>query len=143
MNDLRKRFGRLLAAHRRRRGLTQEALAEAAEVSIDTISKIEIGATGARFPIIQRLADVLDIDPAELFTTEIPAGAIRRGTFMDISLRLAQLTEPELLWIKKVIDAALEPAGQDTSQGDATRSRTAESVTQTGVARVRKRRVRA
>jgi transcriptional regulator with XRE-family HTH domain len=30
MADLRKRFGELLAAHRRRRGLTQEALAEAA-----------------------------------------------------------------------------------------------------------------
>lgn len=30
MADLRKRFGELLAAHRRRRGLTQEELAEAA-----------------------------------------------------------------------------------------------------------------
>jgi transcriptional regulator with XRE-family HTH domain len=51
MSDLRKRFGRLLAAHRRRRGFTQEALAEAADVSPDTIAKIEIGATGARFPV--------------------------------------------------------------------------------------------
>ena len=55
MNDLRKRFGRLVAAHRRRRRLTQEALAEAAAVSIDTIAKIEGGATGARFPVIERL----------------------------------------------------------------------------------------
>ena len=68
MTDLRKRFGRLLAAHRKRRALTQEALAEAAEVSPDTIAKIESGATGARFPVIERLTAVLEIDPAELFT---------------------------------------------------------------------------
>jgi transcriptional regulator with XRE-family HTH domain len=56
MADLRKRFGELLAAHRRRRGLTQEDLAEAAGLSVDMISKIEVGATGARFPSIERLA---------------------------------------------------------------------------------------
>ena len=83
MNDLRRRFGRLLAAHRRRRGFTQEALAEAAEVSTDTISKIEIGATGARFPVIERLANALEIDPAELFTSRNSergnqAGRVRR-----------------------------------------------------------------
>lgn len=107
MTDLRKRFGRLLAAHRRRRALTQEALAEAAEVSPDTIAKIEIGATGARFPVIERLAAALEIDPAELFTTEVPAGAIRRGAFGEISMMLAQLNEADLVWVRNLLDAAL------------------------------------
>jgi transcriptional regulator with XRE-family HTH domain len=113
MSDLWKRFGRLLAAHRRRRGLTQEALAEGAEVSPDTIAKIETGVTGARFPVIERLATALEIDPAELFTTEIPAGAIRRGTFAEISTSLAQLAEGDLVWVRNLLDAALTRRGVD------------------------------
>ncbi|MER8809240.1 helix-turn-helix domain-containing protein [Mesorhizobium australicum] len=56
MDDLRKRFGRLVMTHRRRAGFTQEQLAERAGVSIDTISKIEVGATGARFPMIEKIS---------------------------------------------------------------------------------------
>ena len=98
MAELRKRFGTLVAAHRRRIGLTQEALAEAAGVSVDTISKIEIGATGARFPVIERLAEALQVDPAELFSTEIPKGAIRRKAFNDLCTRLAALSPGDLAW---------------------------------------------
>lgn len=107
MGDLRKRFGLLVTAHRRRRGLTQEALAEAADLSTNMISKIEIGAAGARFPVIERLATVLEVDPAELFTTEIAAGAIRRKTFNDLAARLATLSEHDLLWVGNLLDAAL------------------------------------
>lgn len=107
MNVLRKRFGRLLAAHRKRRGITQEALAEAAELSIDMIAKIETGVTGARFPAIERLAQALEIDPAELFTAEIPHSSIRRGAFGEISATLVGLSETDLLWLKGILDAAL------------------------------------
>ncbi|HEV2602609.1 MAG TPA: helix-turn-helix transcriptional regulator [Microvirga sp.] len=89
MTDLRTRFGQLVAAHRRRAGLTQEALAEAAGLSVDMVSKIETGATGARFPVIERLAAALHVDPAELFTTEIPSGAVHRRAFSALSSRLA------------------------------------------------------
>src|SRR5579863_9458023 len=92
MADLRTRFGRLVAAHRRRVGLTQEGLAEAAELSVDMISKIEVGASGARFPVIERLATVLKVDPAEFFTTEIPSGALARISIREISLRLVELS---------------------------------------------------
>ncbi len=64
----------LLAAHRRRSGMSQEALAEAAEISVEMISKLERGASGARFPVIERLAGALKVDPAEFFTTELPRG---------------------------------------------------------------------
>ena len=109
MADLRKRFGHLVTAHRRRRGLTQEALAEAAELSTNMISKIEIGATGARFPVIERLAAVLEVEPAEFFTTEIASGAIRRKAFNDLAAKLATLSEQDLLWIGNILDAALRP----------------------------------
>ncbi|TPI58642.1 helix-turn-helix transcriptional regulator [Mesorhizobium sp. B3-1-7] len=107
MVDLRKRFGSLVAAHRRRHSLTQEQLAEKANISVDMVSKIEVGATGARFPVIERLAEALNIDPAELFTTELPAGAINRGHLVEVTTRLAGLSASELRWITNVIDAAL------------------------------------
>lgn len=113
MTGLRKRFGRLLAAYRRRRGLTQEALAEAAAASPDTVAKIEVGATGARFPVIERLATALDIDPAELFTMEISAGPVKRGTFAEISITLAQLSESDLVWVRDLLRAALTRRGTE------------------------------
>jgi transcriptional regulator with XRE-family HTH domain len=104
MADLRKRFGELLAAHRRRRGMTQEDLAEAAGLSVDMISKIEVGATGARFPSIERLAKAGQVDPAELFT-RLSSRPLKKahnitrrqwpGTF-KFSPKLYQVTVPGL-----------------------------------------------
>ena len=107
MVELRKRFGGLVAAHRRRLGLTQEALADRAGISVAMVSKIEVGSTGARFPVIERLADALKIDPAELFSPDIPAGALNRGALADLTTKLAQLSPSDLNWISGVIDAAL------------------------------------
>ncbi len=107
MADLRKRFGELLAAHRRRRGMTQEDLAEAAGLSVDMISKIEVGATGARFPSIERLAQAVQVDPAELFTSELPKGSMNRGAFGEISAKLSSLPESDLVWISALLDVAL------------------------------------
>jgi transcriptional regulator with XRE-family HTH domain len=107
MADLRKRFGQLLAAHRRRRGLTQEDLAEAAGLSVDMISKIEVGTTGARFPSIERLAQAVQVDPAELFTSNIPSGSMGQGAFGEISAKLSSLPEPDLVWISALLDVAL------------------------------------
>jgi len=107
MDDLRRRFGRLVVAHRKRVGYTQEQLAEQAGVSIDTISKIEIGATGARFPMIEKIATALGVDPAELFSPEIPSGALHRGPLLHITTRLAALSDSDLRWISGVIDAVL------------------------------------
>lgn len=111
MEDLRRRFGRLVMAHRKRAGFTQEQLAERAGVSIDTISKIEVGATGARFPMIEKIATALEIDPAELFSAEIPSGALRRGPLLELTTRLAVLSEGDLQWIRGVVDAALRNKG--------------------------------
>ena len=108
MDDLRKRFGRLLAAHRRRLRLTQGQLAERAEVSVDMISKIEIGATGARFPVIERLSSALGIDPAELFTTEVPNSALKSGPMLDLAAMLAGLNREDQVWIKGVVEAAIK-----------------------------------
>ena len=118
MADLRRRFGQLVAANRRRRGLTQEQLAEAADISSDMVAKIEAGASGARFPVIERLAAALQVDPAELFTTELPSGAIRDRAFLEMSTRLAGLSGPDLTWLSRIVEAALAPRGSEPSRGD-------------------------
>ena len=118
MADLRKRFGLLVAANRRRRGLTQEQLAEAAELSADMVAKIETGVSGARFPVIERLAAALEVDPAEFFTTEVPSGVIRRGAFLDISTRIAGLSGADLAWLSGIVEAALAPRDSQPSKDD-------------------------
>jgi hypothetical protein len=71
------------------------------------VAKIEVGATGARFPTIERLAKALSVDPAELFSAEIPRGALSQGAFGEILSRLLRLNETELAWVKQLLDAAL------------------------------------
>lgn len=108
MSELRTRFGGLLKAHRVRLGLTQEALAERAGISTDMISKIESGSSGARFGVIEKLATALRIDPAELFTSELPSGQLKNDTLVGVTSRLAALSEGDLTWMKGVIEAVLK-----------------------------------
>lgn len=111
MVDLRARFGGLVKAHRVRLGLTQQALAERANISTDMVSKIEGGSSGARFRVISQLADALGVDPAELFTPDLPGGQLQRLTLTEITSRLAGLSESELLWLRNLLEAALQPKG--------------------------------
>ena len=55
---------------RQLRALSQQELAEAADVGRNTISRIERGDTGAHGRTLRRLADVLGVDVAELVRTE-------------------------------------------------------------------------
>jgi len=107
MTDLRKRFGRLVAAHRRRNGFTQIALAEKVDLSSDMIAKIEGGVSGASFKAIERIAGALRVDPAELFTTEALSSSARRQVFTELTSRLAVLSDDELLWLGDIFQAAL------------------------------------
>lgn len=109
MDDLRTRFGRLVKAHRLRLGLTQDALAERANISTDMISKIEGGNSGARFGVITQIAHALEVDPAELFTPDLPGGQLQRSKLNDLTIRLAGIGDSELLWLSELIDAALRP----------------------------------
>jgi len=109
MVDLRTRFGRLVKAHRVRMGLTQEALAERANISTDMISKIEGGSSGARFGVIGQIAEALGVDPAELFTPNLPSGQLQRATLTDMTSRLGSLSDSELRWLNGLIEAALRP----------------------------------
>lgn len=109
MDDLRQRFGRLVAANRKRKGLTQQQLAEQSGISHDMINRIERGVAAARFPNISKLAAALDIDPAELFTPNLPASSPRTAALTNLVARLSALPDRDILWIDQLLDAALKP----------------------------------
>jgi transcriptional regulator with XRE-family HTH domain len=68
--ELRKLFGASLRRCRRSRGLTQAQLAEATDLSLEMIGRLERGLTGPSFETIAALASVLQIAPAVLFGAE-------------------------------------------------------------------------
>ena len=108
MQELRRRFGGLVAAHRRRLGWTQDDLSARAEISVDMISRMEAGATGARFTTISKLAEAMEIDPAELFSPDVPGTALQRPRLVAITTRLARLSDDDLDWLDGVLTAILK-----------------------------------
>jgi putative transcriptional regulator len=67
MAHLKRRFGRRLKSLRTGRGLTQEQLADATELSIESISNMERGIFGPRFDNLQKIASALNVDVMDLF----------------------------------------------------------------------------
>lgn len=61
-------FGRNLYLARRRRGLSQEKLAERTGLCRDTIFKIEMGQRSPRLDTLLALADALGVDPGALLS---------------------------------------------------------------------------
>lgn len=107
--DLKKRVGALVSAHRRRRGLTQQKLADAIGMSPDMISRIETGGTGLRFQTIEKLAEALEIDPANLFIVDPAPGRDMRRPLLDLTAKLSGLSDAELIWADRLLDAAMGP----------------------------------
>jgi transcriptional regulator with XRE-family HTH domain len=64
--DLREVFARNLRRLRHEKGLSQDDLAYEAEVSRSYLSQLEKGAYFASLKIIGRLAEALNVEPAEL-----------------------------------------------------------------------------
>lgn len=105
LQQLRTQFGRLVSAQRRVKGWTQDELAERAEISVDMISRIEAGATGARFMTIDKLARALGVHPAEFFSAK---SALGRPKLNGIVTRLARLSDDDLDWLDEVLHAVLK-----------------------------------
>lgn len=108
VTELMERFGGLVARHRKRMAMTQAELSDACDISVDMIVRIEGGGTGVRFPNIQRLADALHVDPAELFTSEVPTGTLARSNLNRLTTRLAALSDTDLQLVSELIDVALK-----------------------------------
>jgi hypothetical protein len=55
--------------------------------------------------------DALEVDPAELFTPNLPSGQLQRAALTEIVSRLGSLGDGDLRWLNGVIEAALRPKG--------------------------------
>lgn len=106
--DLRQRFGTLVAIHRRRRGWTQQELADRTDMSADMISRIETGGTGARFNTIEKLAAALETDPAGFFILDPVPGRDMRRQLVELTARLGSLPDSELAWVDDLLTSALK-----------------------------------
>lgn len=109
MTGLQERFGNLVAAHRRRCGMTQAALAEATELSEDMISRIEARGTGASFKTIEKLSTALEVSAAALFSDAHGAADRQSDALELLRSKLARLSEPEVKWISRIVEASLTP----------------------------------
>ena len=75
--DLRPIFAANLRRLRHAKGLSQEELAYQANVNRTYMSKLETGVTYVGLEIVGRIAEVLEIEPAELL--KLPARRRSRG----------------------------------------------------------------
>lgn len=71
--DIREVFGRNLRVLRKERGLSQEALAHDADVDRTYISALERGVYSATIDMVDKLASVLDVEPAALLQRPSPS----------------------------------------------------------------------
>lgn len=110
MSALRKRFGRLVAARRRQRGMTQQKLSDACGLSPQMIARIETGTTGVSMTSIEGIAAALDVDPAALFL-DSPSQDNIRSQLADINSRLIGLSDRDLEWVDQLLDTALRSRG--------------------------------
>ena len=62
-----KTLGLNITYYRKKRGLTQEELAEKAEIDRSIISKTEIAFAGTSLDLIFKIADILQVEPYKLF----------------------------------------------------------------------------
>jgi transcriptional regulator with XRE-family HTH domain len=70
MSELRARFATELRAARHTAGLTQEALAEAADISVDYLSKVERGLNSPSLETLAALVSALDMDLARILQAD-------------------------------------------------------------------------
>lgn len=105
--NLTVRFGKLLAGRRKARGLTQEELANKAEISTSMVTQMETGVSAPSINTVEVLAAVLEIDPSELFTANVTNKSVTSRHIHEISAELSKLNESDLLWIRGIIEAAL------------------------------------
>lgn len=70
MNKYQKDFIENLKKYRKKKGLSQEQLAEFCNISTGTIGNIECGIAKPSFDLILTISEILDIHPALLFASE-------------------------------------------------------------------------
>ena len=100
MDDLLTQIGQRIRKHRERSRLSQEQLAERADVSSQTISTAETGKKRLRVENIIKICEVLEISPDYLLL-----GEISPQDLTILSEKLSQLTPGQYRHLEDIIDS--------------------------------------
>ena len=96
MEDAKTTFGRRVRLIRKARGMTLEALGEAAEIGFKHIAAIERGEKTASFDAIDQLAKALKVQPYELFLPHDENDARLQQAFKHLVRQLEEDGTPAL-----------------------------------------------
>lgn len=107
MTALHKTFGQLVRAHRKKRGLTQAALAERIGKSERTIARIERGEASASFHLLEVLSTELQLSPAALVDATVEGDARPSSTLTGIMEIATALDEDQRKWLLTLIRTAI------------------------------------
>ena len=100
MDDLLTQIGQRIRKHRERSRLSQEQLAERADVSSQTISTAETGKKRLWVENIIKICEVLEISPDYLLL-----GEISPQDLIILSEKLSQLTPGQYRHLEDIIDS--------------------------------------
>lgn len=110
MAKLQKHLGARVYELREKSGLTQAQLAEKANVSNDTISRIERGIRSPSFEVLERLAKALNVEVRELFNFSNRPFLKNKCPFelIDLLNYLADRKPKEIEMVRSIAKLALE-----------------------------------
>jgi len=98
MSALRQQFGKRVRVLRKQADLSQEHLAARADISVDFLSLMERGINAPSFETLEKLAQALDVEVADLFNFGEGSGAEMRGEdASDDSVRTSQVKKVDSL----------------------------------------------
>lgn len=114
--DIKLKFGMRIRGLREAQGMTQDELAEKIGRSVDTVSNIERGVYGTRIDVAGRIATILKVSMADLFSFEddVQPSSVRehRRLVQGLTAILNGLDMKSLLVIKDVIEASVKLTGR-------------------------------
>ena len=91
--DIKVLLGKKIKEYRKRKGLTQEQLAEAIEIDTVTVSKIETGKNYPTSTNLTKIADILSVHPKDLYDFEI--GKTKQDITSEIINKIYKISENE------------------------------------------------
>lgn len=103
---LTKKFGKRLKEIRKRKGLTQEQLAELIGMDTVNVSKLELGEHLPKKENIEKLCEALDIEPKELF--DFGHMKSKADIIKELNDTMNSLSLKDLQYFKKIFDAYME-----------------------------------
>jgi transcriptional regulator with XRE-family HTH domain len=111
MDDLLEQMGKRLVARRKQLRLTQEDVAERADVTPQTISTAETGRKALRPENIIKVCTALDISPDYLLL-----GSISQDDVSILSQKVAKLTPAQYRHLEDIIDSYIAAVTQNNTE---------------------------